>query len=228
MRTITATTKKIIEASPFLQDMLASDLVNLSALARKIMPELQEQLWKTKISLPAVIIALKRLHQSHSGNLTKQIDLSGLGDMTVRSNLILLTYPNSAALISVQKALLDNVEKSKENFLNVSQGLFETTLIVSSGALEQVKHLLKKQRAEQTLKNLSSITVRIPRQSTFIPGYFYNILRPLALNKINIIDITSVNKEITLIFADDDIEVAFTVLKNLQKEARAKNTKINS
>lgn len=218
-----------MQTAPFLDDMVSEGVVNLSALARKLKPQIETALWKEDISLPAIIMALQRRTEAQAQTPGRHIDLSGLGDMTVRSNLVLYTYDNTPTLIELQKHLLDFFKKMKDGFVNFSQGVFETTIIVSADADPICRTLLKKQQPVYHARDLSSITIRIPHESTFIPGYIYNVLRPLALSGINIIDITSVNKEITFIFAEADVDRAFSALKALQHQARqdVKNTKDN-
>lgn len=217
MITIAKAVADIIKQNSYLEDLLAEDLINLSALARKIKPQLAKELWKEDVSLPAIIMALKRLQTTLKKQPARTVDLSTLGDMTVRSNLTLFIYENSSELMTAQKKLLEFVEQSKERFLNVSQGLLETSIIVSTAATQSVKKWLAKQKPIYQADNLACITIAIPHESTFIPGYIYNVLRPLALENINVMDITSVNREITFIFKDEDVDKAFSVLKRARQ-----------
>lgn len=223
MITIAQCVEEIITTTPFLQDLLMDDLINVSALARKIQPQVMEQLWKEDVSIAAIIMALKRLQSETKQLPIRKIDLSTLGDITVRSKLTLFIYENSAQLITMQKKLLDFVSKAPDRFMNFSQGLLETSIIVSTEAVPLVKKWLTSLHAPKPIyraDQLACITIRIPHQSTFIPGYFYNVLRPLALAGINIVDITSVNREITFIFADTDIDRAFSTLKALSNKTK--------
>ncbi len=218
MITIAKAIEQQIKQSAYLEDLLADDLINLSALARKLQPQLEKDLWKEGVSMPAMIMALKRLQKKLKQQPARKVDLSTLGDMTVRSNLTLFIYENSSELMTMQKKLLDFVSKSKERFLNVSQGLLETSIIVSTVAVPSVKQWLSKQKPIYQADDLACITIAIPHESTFIPGYIYNVLRPLALENINVMDITSVNREITFIFKDEDVDKAFSVLKQARRQ----------
>lgn len=220
MITIAEAVEEHVVNTPGLDDLLATDIVNVSALARQIRPAIAERLWKEDISLPAMIMALKRYQKKLKAMPVRNVDLSSLGDITVRSNLTLLTYDNSPLLLRAQLKVLEYVEKSKERFLNVSQGLHQTSIIVTTDAIPVIEKYLKDVKPSYRQDELASITMGIPHESTFIPGFIYNVLKPIALAGINLIDIVSVNKEITFILADDEVDTAFTVLKKLKKHAR--------
>lgn len=220
MNTIASVTKELLEENTYYADVLADGIANVSELARRLAPQIKERLWKEEVSQAAIVMALKRLEKTYSSSATHAVDLSELGDITVRSNLTLFTYENSIELISAQKRLLGFVAEANDRFLNISQGLLETSMVVSTEAIPIVEKELGNQKPVYREDGLACITLAIPHDSTFVPGYIYNIMRPIARANINIIDIVSVDKEITFIFYDDDIEEAFSVLKRLQKRSR--------
>lgn len=222
MITIAQAVEEHVLNTPGLDDLLVTDVVNVSALARKIQPEIAAALWKEDISLPAMIMALKRLQKKLQAMPVRNVDLSSLGDITVRSNLTILTYDNSPHLLKAQLKVLEYVEQSKERFLNVSQGLHQTSIIVTTDAIPVIEKHLKDVKPSYRADELASITMGIPHDSTFIPGFIYNVLKPIALAGINLIDIVSVNKEITFILADDEVDKAFSIFKRLKKLSKQK------
>ncbi len=88
MSSISTITEDIINKRPFIRELITENLVNISALARKILPEI-EQITGEKIKEGAVIMALKRLSSESSPNLYVRIKeaLSQLGDFLVRMNV---------------------------------------------------------------------------------------------------------------------------------------------
>ena len=60
MVTIPSAVEKVIKKKPFLESALIEGIVNLSALSRKIKPEIEKELGK-EVNDGAVIMALNRL-----------------------------------------------------------------------------------------------------------------------------------------------------------------------
>jgi hypothetical protein len=61
---------------------------------------------------------------------------------------------------------------------------------------------------------LSSITILLTKETVNIPGVYYSILKLLAWNEINVIDVISTYSELTIILSNNDIDKAFSILKN--------------
>ena len=68
----------------------------------------------------------------------------------------------------------------------------------------------------QKLDNLASITVKLPKENISIPGIYYFIFQRLAWEGIIIHEVISTTNEFTIIVSDDQIDVAFKVIKDLK------------
>ena len=66
--------------------------------------------------------------------------------------------------------------------------------------------------------NLSSITIKLPKENIKISGVYYFIFKKIAWEGINILEVISTTHEFTIILNDDDVDRAFTVLKGLKQE----------
>lgn len=60
MLSIGKITEEIIGRSPFLREAMTDDLINISSLARKIKPEIEEALGK-EVKEGAIVMAIKRM-----------------------------------------------------------------------------------------------------------------------------------------------------------------------
>ncbi|MDE2026081.1 MAG: aspartate kinase, partial [Patescibacteria group bacterium] len=94
MITVPEATKKIIERSRYLSESMSKGLLNYSALARYIRPEIEEILFKD-VSESSIIMALKRLEPYFKPKF-KAIDVfKSTPEMIVRSNLEEITLTNT-------------------------------------------------------------------------------------------------------------------------------------
>lgn len=58
--------------------------------------------------------------------------------------------------------------------------------------------------------------MRLPSSNVKMVGLYYNILKKLAWNKINIVEVISTTNEFTIIVDEKDIGKAFSVIKDLR------------
>ena len=212
--------EEIIKKSPFLEEALAEGIINLSSLSRQIKSEIDEQLHKD-VQIGAIVMALKRLSPKFDPNLKVKLRqvINNMGDITVRSKITYYTFENSEAIIDKQAELLKRLKGRKDVFFAFSQGVNETSLVLSDSEYADVKNLFSKEKLVQETNELSSISIKLPSENADVSGIYYFILKKLAWEGINILDIISTMHEFTIIVNDESIDRAFTILKNLNKES---------
>jgi aspartokinase len=219
MVTISETVSEIVSRKPFLEEALASGLINLSSLAREIYPEVSQRLDKG-VKHGAIVMSLKRLKPSINVQINLRIKrvVELMGDITVRSNLADYTFRNSDSLTACQTELLKAISKRKDVFYAFSQGIYETTLIMSDVLSDEINHIFEREVMTYKITSLSSITIKLPEENAQVYGVYYHILKKLAYEGINILEIISTTHEFTIIVNDENVNSAFSVLKRLKHE----------
>lgn len=212
MITIPELVKEKIEESPFLEDLLAKRIINYSALARTIKPELEEKLLKS-IQEGSIIMALRRMAKKYQTSIALKKIFSKSPDMIIRSNLVEFTFTNSDSMLNKYRNLLKNIETNRQYFFTITQGVFETGVIISQELEGKIREIFKREKMIDQLPNLSSITIRLPKENVTTSGVYYFILKSLALKNINVIEVVSTYQEITLILETKEIDKAFSILK---------------
>jgi len=210
--------EEIIKKSPFLEEALSEGIINLSSLSRQIKTEIDEHLNKD-VQIGAIVMALKRLSPKFDPNLKIKVKkvIHKLGDITVRSKITYYTYNNSATLIEKESILLKSIKNKKDIFFALSQGVYETTIMLSNSEHENVDMLFKGETLIQKTENLSSITIKLPSENSDVSGIYYFILKKIAWEGINVLEIISTTHEFTIIVNDESVDRAFSVLKRLNK-----------
>jgi hypothetical protein len=210
--------EEIIKKSPFLEEALAEGIINLSSLSRQIKPEIDEELEKD-VQIGAIVMALKRLSPKFDPNLKIKVKkvINKLGDITVRSKITYYTFANSETIIDKQTELLKRLKGKKDTFFTLTQGVYETTIILSDSEHSDVDSLFRGETLIQETSGLSSITIKLPSENADVSGIYYFILKKIAWEGINISDIISTMHEFTIIVDDESIDRAFSILKNLNK-----------
>ncbi|HSM63817.1 MAG TPA: hypothetical protein VK833_07770, partial [Gillisia sp.] len=122
MNTITSCVHNMLRHQPFLDDALSKDLLNFSALAEYLQPEVEKQLRKP-VKQGSIIMALRRY--SPQRNLLKNANLREMGDIVVRSGITEFTYLNSNTLLANQAMLMNSVKDQIGVYLNYSSNYQE-------------------------------------------------------------------------------------------------------
>jgi hypothetical protein len=225
MANIGKLTEDIINRSPFLRESLTEELINVSALARKIKPEIEE-ITKKEIKEGAIIMAIKRMSPGyyHRINLKIKNFMGTLGDFLVRSDLEDFTFENSETLILSQAELMKALNDDKDAFYTYCRGVNESTVITSASVTNKLRQIFKNEKLKSHSADLASITIKLPIVNTEISGIYYYILKHLAWEGINIVEVVSTANEFTVVVKSDDIDSAFSVLMQLKKSGKSAET----
>lgn len=203
----------IIQKSPLLEDGLGRGIINYSALARDLRPQIEKKLMKP-VKRGAIVMALKRVSKNLKYEQRKIRQTMNLNGLTIRSNLVELTYANSDTMIEKPKQVFAISEKRKGLFCSISQGVRETMIVAAEEIETEIKKIFKNERLIARIGDISAITVLLNEESLVTPGVYYSILKLLAWNNINLVDIISTYSELTVMFANKDIDKAFTILRS--------------
>jgi hypothetical protein len=219
MITVPEVVEELIVKSPFLEEALADGLINVSSLARKLRPEIEQRLGR-EVRNGAIVMAINRMSPSYYFKINTGIKdfIRNIGDIIVRSDLRDFTFENSPTLIEEQSKLLDLVSKGKELFFTFSQGVYETTIIVSESLETTVSDMFANEKLLAKKSSLSSITIKLPKENTEISGLYYFIFKKLAWDGINILEVISTTNEFTIVVDDDDVDRAFSILMTMKKK----------
>ncbi len=218
MISIPSAVETVIKKRPFLESALVDGLINLSALARQLKPEIEAIVGKV-VNDSAVIMALNRLVPRLGViNAEKaQSVVENIGDITVRSNLADYTFQNSPSLHKLQAQLLEKMGETNNIFCTFSQGISETTLVVSESIAEEVEKLFAEEQMTSKNSKISLITVKLPSDNTLYPGVYYYLFKELAWDNINVVEVISTTNEFTIVINDSDIQRAFAILMNAKQ-----------
>lgn len=210
MITIPEAVETIIQGTPFLEDHLLDDLINMSSLARKIRKEVEEKTYK-EVTEASILMALKRYRLKRTKTAKKNV-FKEFPEMIVRSNLVERTLRNTPSLANELERIMFSVKRDPRHVFIVTQGVFETTIITSNDLWPHMEPELKNEDIISHYEDLSAIIVKLPEKIIASSGVFYQILRPLALEGVNVIEVASTYSELSLILKKKDVDKAFTVL----------------
>jgi hypothetical protein len=181
------------------------------------MVELESEFSK-EVKQGAVVMALKRLTEELDFRLNHKINkvIKNIGEITVRSALTDYTFAASETILNKQADLITDINTFSDIFYTSSRGVNETNIVVSNAVNHLVDKHFANEKLIQKLENLASITVKLPKENITVPGIYYFIFQRLAWEGIIINEVISTSNEFTILVSENEVDVAFKVIKDLK------------
>ncbi|OSY89009.1 hypothetical protein WH52_04950 [Tenacibaculum holothuriorum] len=217
MKTIQEAVEITIRKTPFIEEALNEKLINVSSLAREILPEVSKLL-KKEVKVGAVMMAINRLSPANELRVRKNIKRLALdlGDVIVRSDLCDYTFRNTPSLLKEIAKILSKSADSNDYFLTVSQGIFETNIVTSKNLQPFVEEIFKKETLINNVNDLASITIKLPKENLEQSGIYYFILKQFAWANIAVQEVISTTHEMTIVVKERDVNETFAILMDLK------------
>ncbi|MGB0837605.1 MAG: hypothetical protein ACPGRE_05845 [Flavobacteriaceae bacterium] len=218
MKTIQEAVEHIVRKTPFIEEALTDKLINVSSLAREIQEDVEQQLGK-EVKTGAIMMAINRLSPSNVLRIRRSIQKISLslGDFIVRSDLCDYTFKNTPTLLTAISKLLSEIGDNKDYFFTISQGIFETNIVVSRNLLERVEEFFESENCIWSLNSLASITIKLPKSNLEQSGIYYFILKQLAWADIPVQEVISTTHEMTIVVKEEDVNKTFSILIDMKK-----------
>ena len=213
MNTITSCIHDILRHQPFLDDALSKDLINFSALAEHLQPEVEKTLRKP-VKQGSIIMALRRYAPQR--NLIKNSNWRELGDIVVRSGITEFTYLNSNTLLANQATLMNRVKDEIGVYLNYSSNYQESNILVSNDLKDTVSKIFEEEKLVSVKSDLSSITIALPKNSSKTVGLYFYIFKLLAYEGIPVFEMISTSNYFALFLEKEYINQAFLLLNEIK------------
>jgi hypothetical protein len=208
MLKISDAVRGIVMGDPSLRTGLAQRLMNLTQVARHIRPAVEARTQKP-VQIPAIAMSLSRL-QAESPGLEGGPPLRLARRITVQRGLAVLTFPNTRRCQEGLLPLQGAIRRSR-GYLTISEGVREITLIVEEGALPLVEEHVS-ERTSHVAQGVASLSVSLTPENLTTPGVLYRLLQPLALQGVNVAEVTSTTTEFHMYIRDSDVMLALDSL----------------
>ncbi len=222
MVTVANVVSHIIQRRPFLEEALVSEIINYAYLADMLKPEIEREM-RREVNRYAIIMAIRRFTESLKESFVGHaaLDLSE-ADVTITSGIFEITAVKDPETMKVVSRLYGLVDFGKGDFLTITQGLYEITILSNVRYKDKMLDLFDKKEVKKVSTGLSSLTVRIPEKIAEEVGLLYTLTKALSWENINIFEVVSTLSEEIFIISEDDTAPAFDSIKRLMKEKDGK------
>lgn len=199
----------LISADELALEAMRAGLLNYSAFADKILPQV-ENLTKKPVQKGTIVVAISRIAKYANKVISPLKPNVKLTDLSIKSSLCALTFEKT---LDIQRkiAVLTPFQLTTADLFTITEGPTEVTLIISEKAKQRiVKEFATKPKAE--IDDLVAITVQYPEKLSNTPNLHFVLLSSLASKRIQIIEIVSTFSETSFIVKRESMEEAIKAL----------------
>lgn len=208
MITIPTALRDIIRGNPLLAFGFQHRLFNLTRLAEYLRP-IAAARTKKDVQASAVTMALSRLLRELSDDVPR-LDRFTVESVSIHSGLSALTYARGGIL---QRRLNEFYRRvlDKGGFCSLTQGMHEQTIIFDSRYREGLEASVTTTPL-RTDDGIAAVGVQFDPRYVEVPGLLYLLLQRVALQNINLVEISSTYTEAMLFVAERDARLVFDTL----------------
>ncbi len=223
MVTISQAVKEILDQRVFLREVIDRNIASYNLLAKHITPEIESKVDKS-VKHSAIVMALRR--QSEKIKQTTKKPTFSYFIETIKTDICYVVFEESPTLLKKIHSLYPTINFKKGGVLNIIQGNFEVSIITNAKYKEDLLDLLYEEKILDEVNDLVSISLTFSNNFLFTPGVLYDVLRFVAWENINVIDIILTLTEISLIIDKKDLMRCYRTVGRFAEASKNSNQQI--
>lgn len=214
MRSITDAVRTIINKDEVAREAARREILNASAYAREIAPQVAEHTWK-EVQESSVTVSINRVVQESRWPPIKP-DLL-FDKVSVETGLVDVTFERTQEFRKLLNSVLPELRHqfSQDLFIETS-GQHQITMIMSHNMWTSFQ-----QRVDQPpigiFEHQVAISIAFDQCYLEVPNFIYAVLGIFALENINITEIFSTLTEIVVVVHTDYLDTALAGVKKYMK-----------
>jgi aspartokinase len=202
--------REYIDAHPSVKDCLKLGIINLSALARRIMEEEGVQ------SEEAALIACRRYEADPKDKINEQEILRVLtrSKIEIRTKVAILTArPSWNIYAKLERAM--SALRGRNHPLHVIQGTASVTIITDESVVKELEDIIGREHILKRQEDLVELVVTSPDVIEEVPGIMAYLSSALASKGINFVEVISCYKDTMFVIDEGDMVKAFETLNRI-------------
>lgn len=215
MTTISQVVKNILNRQIFLQEAIINEIVSYNKLAKHLKPKIEVELgYEVKHS--AIVMAIRR-HAEKSKQIVNKPKFNYFVE-TIKTDILYISLEESAELLSKIQELYSIIDFKKGGILNIIQGNFEITIITNQRYKDDLLDIFQEEKIIEIVDDIVSISLSYSKDYLFVPGVIHDVVRLMAWDNINIIDIILTVTEMSIIISKKDLMRCYSILGRFSME----------
>lgn len=196
----------------YLLETLKDDLINISALAKKLLPKIKSK--NSKANIESISMAIRRfIAEEKYEKISKDVkNIISNSQILTKNDIMHMTLERNDFVALKVSEISKKIKWNQEEVFFVNQGAGEITVILD----EKNKVFFddcKKYLIESTL-NLAILSIKDnTKKSINVPGIYAYFINQLVKKSINIVEVVSTLSEITFVIKNSDLVRAYETIE---------------
>jgi aspartokinase len=209
---VSSCVKKIIDKTPFINEMLVKGILSYSNYASSIKADVELNYGRV-VKHSAIVMAIRRYGDELRAKeeIEKKTDVDY--EIIMKTKIFDLNIVRNDKFLAKLSKLYNEVSTEKGDFLNVSLGSHEISVAISEKHRQLLEFLAKDEEILHKMDDLVALSLVFSGDFLQTPGIVYEAVRKLAWEKINVIEILSTKNELTFVIKREDSMKAFAELQ---------------
>lgn len=219
MVTISHVVKKLINKKKLLNEALTQDIISIAHLAKKIKPEIEQELEK-EVKLNAIVMAINRYKDGLDSYTSPSVQY--FRELVMRTNICYIVVNESTALLPKLSTMYHQIDFKKGGFLNIAHGSYQVGIITNEKYKEKLLDLLKMEDIVLTTSEVVMISLTYTKDFTYTPGVLYDVVRLITWENISILNLLHTPSDLFFLIQDKDSTRCYKILDSLLKSKKKK------
>jgi len=214
MVTVSHIVNKLVNEKIYLHEALSKKIASYGSVAKRLKPEIEKELGRD-VEHTAIVTALRRYSDKIS-NRSKEVTFNTKhSEVNLKTHIIDINVLKTQELFDKLKRFYDLVDFEKGDILHIIYGRTHVAIVTNERYKEKILALLQNLKIKKIEENLVALTFTVGKQRIEKPGVLFKITRSLAWENINIVEIISVDMEVTFIVDKKDAIRGYNALESL-------------
>jgi len=214
MVTVSHIVHKLVDEKIFIQEAIGKGIASYGSIAKTLKPDIEKELRK-EVAHYAIVAALRRYAEKMNVRF-KDIKFDpNSSEVNLKTNIIDIGVIKTPNLFDKLKKIYDIIQFEKGDILHIIYGRNTVSVITNERYKKQICLFLQNEKIQTIEENLVALSFSIDKELLKKPGVLFQIIRNFAWESINIIEIISIDLEMTFIVTEEDAVIGYKALQKL-------------
>ncbi|UCF49191.1 MAG: hypothetical protein JSU91_05425 [Thermoplasmatales archaeon] len=214
MVTISHIVTKLISENIYLQEAIGKGIASYGSVAKKLKPDIEGELRK-EVAHYAIVAAIRRYSEKMNYRFQDIKFDANTSEVNLKTNIMDINILRNHNLFDKLKRIYDIIKFEKGDILHIIYGKNSISIVTNERYKENICQYLREEQIMNIEENLVSLSFTIDKSLVDRAGVLFQIVRNFAWENINIIEVISIDLEITFIVDVRDAVRGYKALERL-------------
>ena len=214
MVTISHIVNKLVDERIYLHEALSHGIASYGSVAKHLKPEIEKEIGK-EVEHFAIVTALRRYADKLTTRFNGVKFDTKHSEVNLKTHIIDINVLKTPDIFDKLKRFYDLINFEKGDILHIIYGRTHVAIVTNERYKNKILNLLQHQKIKKIEEGLVALSFTVGKERIDEPGVLFKLTRSMAWEDINIVEIISVDLEVTFIVSKEDANKGCNALERL-------------